>query len=347
VQSHPEGTVFHHSAWMRVLTYSSTRQPICLACVDEVGAIHGVLPLLKTPGFWCNLGPQTLKRRISSLPRTPVTGPLALDPGSANLLVQAAIDLSRRPPRSLLELKLGTIETATMVTAYNIVPWEEHYVLTLPDTPEELRFGNSVTRHRIKSAVKKAVSHGIEVRQAESEEDLRGWYQLYLDTMRWHGAIARPYHLFAAMWQFLRPKGLFRLVLAEQSRNGARKLLSGYILLMGGRTIHCYVNGRQKEDLGLHPNDIILWHVIHDACKEGFRKIDFLEVQGQHGLADFKSKWGAKPVPSYRFYLPAYERRHGSAVGIPSYRQRLMTAVWRRLPLRATASIAGWIHQYL
>ncbi|NWG75348.1 MAG: GNAT family N-acetyltransferase, partial [Rubrivivax sp.] len=119
-----------------------------------------------------------------------------------------------------------------------ITPWEEHYVLDLPEKPEDLRFGNSVTRHRIKSGIKKATNQGVEVRHADSEKDLRAWYELYLGTMRWHGAMARPYSFFAAMWELLKPRGLFRLILAEQNRGGTRRLMSGYMLLMGGRTVH-------------------------------------------------------------------------------------------------------------
>ena len=159
------------------------------------------------------------------------------------------------------------------------VSWKENYVLELPDNPERLQFGNSVTRHRIKSAVKKAKNLGVQVRIADSEQDLKEWYELYLGTMRWHTSLPRPYQFFETLSELLRPRQLMRLLLAEQYRDGQRNLLSGYLLLMAGKTVHCYLKGRRKEDLGLHPNDILQWQAIHDSCKESFRRYNFLEVQ--------------------------------------------------------------------
>lgn len=347
VAAHPDGSVFHYPAWLQVLARGSNHRPICFACVDDKGQFHGVLPLLATAGFWFNLGPITIRRRLSSLPRTPAAGPLALNSEATTLLVQAAIDRVRKYPGVTLELKLEATDLTGMIEGLGGVPWQENYVLELPEKPEELRFGNSVTRHRIKWAVKKATSLGVEVRQAETEEDLRAWYALYLATMRWHAGLPRPYKLFAAMWELLRPRGLMRLLLAEQCKEGQRRLLSGYLLLMGGRTVHCYVNGRRREDLGLHPNDVILWRAIHDACKEGFRRYNFLDVQGQHGLADYKVKWGAKPVPSYRYFFPAPGQIQQPLAREETSMRRFATAAWRRVPLQATALLGDWVHRYL
>ncbi len=347
VTAHPDGSVFLHPAWLQVLTRGSNQTPVCLACVDETGSVYGVLPLVETSGFWFNLGPATIKRRLSSLPRTPVAGPLATGPESASLLIQAAMEQARKLPGAMLELKLGSVEVSTRVSGLATVAWADRYVLELPANPSELRFGNNVTRHRIKWAVKKASSMGVTVRCAENKQDLRAWYELYLDTMRWHSAIPRPYTFFVAMWEILRPKGLLRLLLAEQCREGDRRLLSGYLLLMAGKTVCCYVNGRRREDLGLHPNDIIQWQAIHDACREGYKKYDFLDVEGLPGLAEFKLKWGAKPVPSYRCYAPAPDGLEGSPSGEPSAVTRFASAVWRKLPLGVTEVIGRWAHGYL
>ena len=93
-------------------------------------------------------------------------------------------------------------------------------MLQLPGRSEELRFGNSRNHSAIKRAVNKAARMGVEVRQAESEDQLRAWYALYLDTMRWHAVPPRPYRFFKNCWELLRPHGLMRLLLAEQHEAG-------------------------------------------------------------------------------------------------------------------------------
>ncbi len=348
VNGHPDGSVFHHPAWLQALTDPQRGKPICLACVDTSGQFRGILPLMETRGFWFNLGPRTLRRRLSSLPRTPYAGPLVNDSRASAILLRAAMERVSRAPGFTLEIKVPSNDLDGMLEGVVRLPWNENYVLRIPEEPAALRFGNSLTRHRIKWAVNKAANLGVRVRRAETEEDLRAWYDLYLGTMRWHGAIPRPYRFFVRLWEILRPCGLLRLLVAEHGQGSARRMLAGYILLMFGRTVHCYVNGRRAEDLGLHPNDIIQWQAIHDASREGYRFYNFLDVpEGQAGLAEYKQKWGAQPIRSCRYYYPAIQVPHASALALPACLRAALKAAWRRMPLKATELLSEHVHRYL
>jgi hypothetical protein len=323
--------------------YRPRRQAACNRA-PSAGAVCCTVPAT----FQSRSVPPSVRRRISSLPRTLIAGPLSIDPEATLAIVKNALEHACESPGMTLELKMPSNELDGMMDGLVGVSWKENYVLELPDNPERLQFGNSVTRHRIKSAVKKAKNLGVQVRTVDSEQDLREWYELHLGTMRWHTSLPRPYQFFETLSELLRPRQLMHLLLAEQYKEGQRKLLSGYLLLMAGKTIHCYVNGRRKEDLELHPNDILQWQAIHDCCKEGFRRYNFLEVQeGQQGLAQFKVKWGAKPVRSYRSYYPANrgleDRDSAAEAGI----RHVVVSLWRRVPLKVTELIAARVHKYL
>src|SRR5207245_2008081 len=69
---------------------------------------------------------------------------------------------------------------------------------------------------RIRWSVNKAAKLGVQVRTAEDEHDLRAWYQLYLETMRWNTVPPRSYRFFEALWRELHAVGLIRLLLAGQ-----------------------------------------------------------------------------------------------------------------------------------
>ncbi|MFQ5906253.1 MAG: GNAT family N-acetyltransferase, partial [bacterium] len=184
-------------------------------------------------------------------------------------------------------------------------PWKFTYTLELPKSEKELRFGDSRNHGRIRWAVNKATRLGVQVRPAETQDDLRAWYELYVDTMRWHASLPRPYRFLKALWELLRPRGLMQLLLAEQQEGGSRSLLAGSVFLMFGQTVYYYLNGRRRGALALRPNDAILWRAIHDACRMGFRRYDLGEVdEDQQGLTEFKLKWGAKAIQSYRYYYP-------------------------------------------
>src|SRR2546426_6424369 len=68
----PNGLIYHHPAWLQVLEEAYGYKPVNLACEDSNGQLRGVLPLFYTRGLFTG-------RRFSSLPRTPVAGPLACD----------------------------------------------------------------------------------------------------------------------------------------------------------------------------------------------------------------------------------------------------------------------------
>ncbi|HEX2923626.1 MAG TPA: GNAT family N-acetyltransferase [Chloroflexota bacterium] len=348
VDAHPEGSIYHHPAWMQTLLREYDRKPVIRACEDSAGQIRGVLPLLETCGLPFNVGRQMIGHRLSSLPRTPVVGPLALDAQAATALVRSAVERVRREPGTQLQLKMDSNSLDGAVDGLETAAWRLTYVLELPQHAEQIRFGNSRNHARIKWAVNKATGAGVSVRPAEAESELKAWYRLYLDTMRWHAAPPRPYRFFHACWELLRPKGLMRLLLAEQTEAGQTKLLSGSILLTFGQTVFYAFNGRRKEDLALRPNDAIHWRAIHDACAEGFRYYDFGEVlEDNKGLAEFKGKWGTEAKRLYRYYYPGLQHGDSHAGESEGRTQQLASAVWRRLPLAATALLGDRIYSYL
>lgn len=341
VAAHPDGLIYHHPAWLGVLEEVYGYEPICLACEAPEGQLRGILPLVHTRGLITGRG-------LVSLPRTPVAGPLALEQRDAAALVRAAVERVRGEPGARLQLRAPAAQLDGIVADGAGSPWELTYLLELAERPEGLRFGSSRNHARIRWAVNKAARQGVRVRPAETEGELRSWYQLYLDTMRWHAVPPRPYRFFRVCWDRLRPRGLFRLLLAEQGEAGRSRLLAGSILLMFGQTVYYAFNGRRRGELSLRPNDAIQWRAIHDACRDGFRRYDFgAVVEDDHGLAEFKAKWGAGPRWVHRYAYPVARgaERGASRLGRPA--RRLANAAWRRLPLQVTALLGNYLYTHL
>jgi CelD/BcsL family acetyltransferase involved in cellulose biosynthesis len=334
------GLIYHHPSWLQVLEEALGYKPVNLACEDANGQFRGVLPLFYKQGLFTG-------RQYSSLPRTPVGGPLAYDNRSMAILVRAAVERTCDEPGAQLQLKMSSNALDGLVEDVVGAPWRETYILELPERPELLRMGNSRNHARIKWAVNKATKLGVQVHPAETEQELRAWYGLYLETMRWVAVPPRPYHFFELAWQRLHPRGLMRLLLAKQYEAGRARLLAGSLFLMFGQTVFYAFNGRRREDLSLRPNDAIHWRAIHDACAEGFRYYDFGEVtKDNQGLAEFKSKWGAEPKWLHRYYYPAPRELEISMLESSSRAHQLMSTVWRRLPIKATVLLSDWAHHY-
>ncbi len=340
VNSLPNGQIYHHPAWLKVLEEAFSYKPVNLACEDANGQLRGILPLFYMRGVFSG-------RHFASLPRTPVAGPLAYDDQAIAALVHTAVERVREERGAQLQLKVSSNALDGLVEGVVGSPWRESYVLELPERPELLRIGNSRNNARIKWSVNKAAKLGVEVLQAEAEHELRAWYELYLDTMRLLAVPPRPYYFFELAWKRLQPRGLMRLLLARHHEAGRSKILAGSLFFMFGKTTFYAFTGWQRENQLLRANDALQLKAIQDACADGFRYYDLGEVtKDNQSLGEFKSKWGAEATWLYRYYYPAPRELETSILDSSGRAHQIASAIWRRLPIKATALLSDWAHHY-
>lgn len=351
VSAHPDALIYHHPAWLQALEREYAQKCLGLACENPAGFISGIMPLFYTRGIPFGVGGAPGRRRLASLPRTPLAGPLSSDAVTTNLLLQEAVrrvNSQRVSQHSKIQLQIKTQgpELDGLVEGVACTPWRLSYVLKLTAAPDGCFWvADSDHRHSIKKAVNKATRIGVRVRPAESLADLRAWYTLYLETMRRNVVPARSYRFFVALWELLRSQGMMYLLLAEQQKARGIRILAGTIFLRLGRTVSCGFNGSCASDLSLRPNDLIYWEAINDACKQGVQFFDFGEVADERPeLARYKSKWGAEPKRLYRYVYPDLPERKDVSLRAP---RQLATFVWRHLPLGVTAYLSDRAYSLL
>jgi hypothetical protein len=345
--AHPSALVYHHPAWLDALAQEYGVEPIGLACEGPDSQISGVLPLFPARGLPFRVEGQGAGRRLTSLPRTPIAGPVATDRASSRALIAAAVERAREENGARLQLKVEGRELDGLVDGLVGVPWLPTYALDLPEDGDAVRFGNSRNHSRIMWSIAKAEKQGIEVRPAVDEVELRAWYPLYLETMRAHAVPPRPLRFFESLWRLLRPHGLMRLLLAERYENRATRFVAGSVFLMFGHTVFYAYTGSRTADLRFRANDLIQWHAIHDAARSGFRRYDLGEVsRGDQGLVEFKKKWGASPRPLYRYYFPPLDSGDAGPLESGSRLRAAAASVWRRLPLKLTAVLGDRLYRY-
>lgn len=340
--AHPRSVVFHRAAWLRVLTREYGQRAMGLIAEDGGGSVRGILPLVETRGLPLGLGAGSGGRRLSSLPRTPVAGPVADDDETCARLVRAAIDMT--PPGAGLQLKLGGPDLDGLVPELTGHPWRLNYAVELPGDPADLRFGRSRDNNRLRAAVRRALRSGLTVRPAASWNDMRRWYRLYLETMRDHAVPPRRWRLFAAIWAELVPFGMAELLLVE--RDGA--LIAGNLVVTDGRTAFYLFNGADRRRLAEGANNVLQFEAIQRAIASGHERYDLGEVvEGDTGLARFKRKWGAEPVRLHRYYHPAPENAPKPGDGDPGPLRAAVLSTWSRVPLSMTAAAGTAVYRYL
>ena len=348
VASHSSSGVYHHPAWLRTLSAEYKREIVILACESQDGHLAGIFPLMNTRGVPLSLFGGLATARLSSLPRTPIAGPLCKSQEAARFLLSAAIDRISQEPGVRLQIKTEGPHLDSAVDDFFGVPWRKSFVLSLPENPMELRIGISGARRKhIRSSVKRAQSLGVRVRFANSEQDLRRWYGIYLRTMRRVIIPPRSLRFFLAMWKYMEPLGLMKVMLAERQSEGMTEMVAGSIFLMHGRRVFYAFSACPAEYFHLQPNDLIQWEAIHWAASSGFREYDLGEVSSDAGqLAAYKAKWGGEERLLYRYYYPRMISENPDS-SMLSRRQKLFEKVWKHLPLHVTAHLGDLIYSYL
>jgi len=132
----PNGLIYHHPAWLRVLEEVYGYKPVNLACEDTDGQLQGILPLYHMRGL-------ATGRRFVSLPRTPLAGPLASDDQAMAVLLHGTVERVREEPGTSLQLKVFSNALDGLVDSVAGAPWSVTYRLELPEQLELLHFGNS------------------------------------------------------------------------------------------------------------------------------------------------------------------------------------------------------------
>jgi hypothetical protein len=333
VASHPAATAYHLSAWGEILARSYRFRPHALRLSDSNGRTRGVLPLLAKRGIVSG-------RRLRSLPVVPSGGPLAESDAGMKLLVDHAVGLVRASGGELVvETRQGGLERSCVALERHDAP--PSWILELPvDDPESWRRGRSKNLLR---NIKKARHAGLVVRESTAEDELRSFYQLYLQTMRGHRFPPRLYRQLKLARDLL-PAGVFKLFVVEHDS----RVVAGGIFHILGKTIELLYNASDPNSLGVRPNHALYSFVMDWGGEHGLQWLDFGFAHEESPLGAFKAQWGANAVKEYSYVAHGgHARDRTLSMSASDGGNGLAARAWRRMPLPLTR-LAGFVtYRYL
>src|SRR6266540_295804 len=170
VDLHPDGSIYHHSAWRQVLLSTFAYDPFYVALENSAtGRLEGILPFMLVKS-------RITGKRVVSLPFTSYCPMLVPGPRLEEII---HFILGECPGIDYLELKLPeNLENAPAILKKQ--PGYMTHILDLQAGPEQLfkSFHNTSIRQRIKRAEKSQ----IQLRMVEKEEDLKEFYDLHIDV---------------------------------------------------------------------------------------------------------------------------------------------------------------------
>lgn len=310
---HPQASIYHHSAWIKVVARSYDYKPVFIALENtDTNRFEGIIPFLLVES-------RLTGKRLVSLPYTAYCEKLM--PESQILPV---IRFASQLYSDLDYLELRFFDDPGF--AGEDLNKQSEYVTHILDLGAALdklyaSFHSTSVRQRIKRAEKS----GLRFRIAEEESELKQFYVLETRVRKKHGLPPHPYQFFANMWKMLQPSGRFFLAVLESEK----KVIAAAVVLKSNNGFHLEYSAADQSHLKLSPNQMLIWEIIKLAHQSGARYLDFGRTSRSNpSLIEFKERWGARVRPLAYCYFPS-SKKSAARDGLP---QRVLHVVNRVLP---------------
>lgn len=284
VGTHPEQTIFHHSAWAHVLAETYGHQPFYLKILVH-GADAALVPLMEVKSRFTGC-------RGVSLPFSDFAGPLWSNAGHASSVYAALLELAAARKWQHLELRSSLVPPAA---AKIYQTYDSHHLDLRPGA--EVLFQNLDAS--VRRAIRKSESSKIQVVVDRSVEAMNEFYLLHGRTRRRHGLPPQPQRFFNAIFKHLVARNLGTIVLARL----AGVPVAGAVFLHSAKQAIYKFGASDTQHWPSRPNQGVMWTAIRELVKIGCEELQFGRTSpADEGLARFKLSWGSvsQPIPYFR-----------------------------------------------
>lgn len=268
---HPEASVFHTTAWARVLHATYGYRP----CYLRLGSAGPVLPLMEVDSWLTG-------RRGVSLPFTDRCDPLGTDNESFRRLLEAATERGRARRWKYLHLCGGSrhLPQAEPATSF----WEHQ--LDLSVGPDRLLAGFDGA---VRRAIKRAEAENVDVGFATDEEAMAHYYRLHCLTRKRQGMPPQPLSFFLNIQRFLLATGAGWIALARHRDEP----VAGAVYFVHDRQALYKFGASDETRQHLRANQAVMWKAIHRLTTDGCSTLDFGRTSlTNEGLRRYKLNFG-------------------------------------------------------
>jgi CelD/BcsL family acetyltransferase involved in cellulose biosynthesis len=332
VHHHPHSSVFHTSAWARVLVETYGYTPRYYTLQADNGTIQAAWPTMLVTS------PLTGKRLVS-LPFCDHCHPLITSQEQAEQLLAAIIADQEQVDASYLEVRgwptaaLPVPTHLTAVHAYNL------HILNLPTDPVEY-LQNRVSKGA-RNLVRQAIERGMTVRTAGTHADLKRLYEMNLLLRRRRGRLPQPLAFFEALDRHFIRASRGHIFIGEV---GA-EIIAAELCLTYRDTVTGLFLVSDHRYWQYRPNDFLQWKLIEWACEQGFRRCEVGRCRPKtSGVATFKEKWRFVPIPLPYYYYPA--PKSASTASTSNLQDRLLAIFARIAPTPLFAATSKHLYRH-
>jgi lipid II:glycine glycyltransferase (peptidoglycan interpeptide bridge formation enzyme) len=329
VQSHPDGTPYHLSCWLRTIdeTYSFT--PFMYVVKKDDGSIDGIFPLFRIKSLISG-------SRLVSLPFSDYGGPLFLDQEEETELLKRIIHKHGKSVK-YIEIRSKLAQGSDFM-AYN---YYKRHVLDMSLGLSDIR--KKIDKRTIQYSIRKAEKKGVKITEENTPSGMNEFYRLNMLTRKKHGVPCQPKKFFDNILKNVISKGHGFILLAFYDS----KCVASSLFLKCNNTIHYKYNASDPDYMKkVSPNHSLTYQALRTGCERGFTSFDYGRTSpDNHGLIRYKKMWGSKMSDIPYYYYPKI--KGASSTRESSWIYRRLTYIWKLLPAQVIEKLGPMIHKHM
>jgi hypothetical protein len=335
VESHPFGWICHLAAWKAVLERSFPQmKAYYLALFDTSGEnIIAGLPIYQVKSWITG-------NRLVSIPFATICDPLVSTSHQATDLLDAALGLFYGRNNSVMEVR--ALQATHLIEDNRVekVSFYKTHFLNLEQPLDHIR--SRIVDRCVRRSISKALKSQLEIRLAETVDDLKVFYNLHKKTRRRLGLPCQPYGFIDNLWRNFHNKEQMHLLIAMDRNNSCAAL----IVFSFGNRVSAEFLATDDHYLNSGVNHLLYWSAIAMAQEKGATVFDFGRTSPRNpGLMSFKGRWGTDLADLSQFYYP--KTRAKRLYEEETLRYKAVRILCRRTPLGMQHLIGGLLYRHL
>jgi CelD/BcsL family acetyltransferase involved in cellulose biosynthesis len=292
VFSHELGSIYHTSAWRHVIEAAYGHQPLYLSMDDSHGQIRAGMPFFIVKS-------RLTGNRLVSLPAAQVCNPLVSNQEEYDQLIHFVMEFAKR--RNIKSIEIKTSEPFRWNTG-EFGRAQEGFSTYLLDIDKDLEtLEHSFHRSCIRQKIKNASKNGLQLVVGNSPNEVKRFYELYLQLRKNYGLLPQPYAFFFNKWKTLSAQNGIEILRAlYQGRT-----ISSILLLKYKDTVTYEYGASEFDMMHLGPSPFLIWESIKRAKSQGYTRFDFGRTANDNeGLTQFKLHWATRREALRYYYIP-------------------------------------------
>ena len=328
VESHPNGTSYHLSCWLRTIHEAYSFKPFNVCCKERQRKhFRNIAPFLgKEFDFRRSAGISPFFR----LWRAPVFGS-----GRPSTTIEKD-NHEHGQSAKYIEIRSKLAEGSDFI-AYN------HYKRHILNLDSGLSVVNKkINKRTIQYSIRKAEKTGVEIVEENSQMGMDEFYRLNVLTREKTWCTFPTQKIFDKLLDNVISKDNGFILLAVYNS----KAVASSLFLKFNNTIHYKYNASDPVYMRkVSPNHLLTYHAIRLGCQRGIDCFDFGRTSpDNHGLMRYKKMWGSKVLDMPYYYYP--QIKGASATEENSRMYRGMTNIWRSLPNPIKQKIGPMVYKH-